>query len=142
MAVTLSLTVKNFSSENVAKMKLHSPNMYRRPQKNLCNISHEQVFTVDSYFGGMFNTRLPKSAKFSTFGHFLRYMGGRMRPKNCQPKNTLGQGALGPIQRILDLPGRRNYFFSDNTSGCSIDLTPKHMCLLLQNVRTSQLQKS
>ena len=69
--VTLTVTVKTFSLENVAKMKLHSPNIYiEGPPKSLGNISHEQVFTVDPYFGGMFKTGLPKSAKFSTFGHF------------------------------------------------------------------------
>ena len=33
VTVTLTVTVKTFSLENVAKMKLHSPNIYRRPLK-------------------------------------------------------------------------------------------------------------
>ena len=48
-----------------------------------------------------------------------------MRPKNYQPQNIVGQGALEQKCRILDLPGLRNYFFSDKTLACLIDMTPK-----------------
>ena len=68
--VTVTVTVKNFRLEILLKMKWHSPNIYRRPQKNLGQLSSLKFFTVDPYFGGMFKTGFPKSAKFSTFGHF------------------------------------------------------------------------
>ena len=61
--VTVTVTVKNFRLEISLKMKWHSPNIYRRPQKNLSKISNVKLFTVDPYFGGMFKTELPKKAK-------------------------------------------------------------------------------
>ena len=62
--VTVTVTVKNFRLEILLKIKWHSPNIYRRPQKKyLGQLSSLKFFTE-------FKTGLPKSAKFSTFGHF------------------------------------------------------------------------
>ena len=84
MTVTLTVTVKTFSLENVAKMKRHSPNIegYKKKQGQISNV---KFFTADLYIKVVFSTGLRKGAQNSTFLRFKPYRGGGVR-KHMDPK--------------------------------------------------------
>ena len=82
VTVTLAVTVKTFSLENVAKMKWHSPNIYRSHQKQF-----GQHFQWASFHGGPLLWGYPKSGttRKALFWHIFSISamkGPQMWPKS------------------------------------------------------------
>ena len=96
-------------------------------KKNLGQFSSLKFFTVDSYFGGMFKTGLPKVHNLAHLGIFRHIGGGSGEAENLPTSKYIGSRCPGSNLADFGPPGAEKLIFSDKTLGCLIDLTPKHM---------------
>ena len=106
--------------------RTQSQHIQKPLKKKLGKISNVKFYTVDPYFGVIFQVERPKRAKNSTFGHFYTYKGGQGGTKACGPQNIVGHGQLQQKSRISDLLGPHNNFFRKKSPYLN-NLSPIHI---------------
>jgi len=103
------------------------PTYIEATKNSLGNISNEQVFTVDPYFGGTQNLGQPEKHFFDTFCQFRPWRGPKCDQNQLLHVNIMGKLQLGKKIGEFWAPGAKIWLFKKKNMDRSIDLAVQHI---------------